>query len=119
MLMFRLDRILLRVPQLDSAGAFYRDTFGLTVAKQQKNLASLKLSDHEAELVLHTDPDLPTDVAYYLVDDVRDLYRRREQLRLKFNAPPSPAARGFRATIKDPFGNVLLLIDRSTDSSSS
>ena len=26
--------------------------------------------------------------------------------------PPTPAARGWRATVKDPFGNVLLILDR-------
>jgi hypothetical protein len=68
-------------------------------------------------LVLHNDADLPDQATYYLVDDVKDLFRRRDELRLKFAGPPQPVSRGFRATVKDPFGNVLLLLDRSAEGS--
>jgi hypothetical protein len=53
------------------------------------------------------------------VDDVRDLYRRREALKLKFASPPTPVSRGYKAAVRDPFGTVLLLLDRQTESSSS
>ncbi|HEX8523238.1 MAG TPA: VOC family protein [Tepidisphaeraceae bacterium] len=112
----RVDRIILRVPQLESAVRYYRDTLGLKLLKKTSDLATFALD--QSELVLHTDPDLPAEATYYLVDDVRDLYRRREELKLKFSGPPVPVARGFRATAKDPFGTVLLLLDRSTESAS-
>ena len=115
----RIDRILLRVPQLDAAVKYYRDVLGLSVVRQSSNIASFKLAEQDTELVLHDDPDLPADAVYYLVDDVRDLYRRRNELRLKFAGPPVQVSKGFRATAKDPFGNVLLLLDRQTESSAS
>jgi catechol 2,3-dioxygenase-like lactoylglutathione lyase family enzyme len=109
----KVDRILLRVPALPPAVRFYTQTLGLRLVKQDKRLASLTfIDDPDAELVLHTDPDLPADAVYYRVDDVRDLHRRREELKLTFIAPPTAAARGWRATVKDPFGNVLLILDR-------
>src|SRR5438067_407370 len=108
----RIDRILVRVPSVDSAVKYYRDTLGLKLLKQDARLATLKLRDSETELVLHAEEDLPADAVYYLVDDVRGLYARRADLRLKFVSPPSPVSRGYRATVKDPFGNVLLLLDR-------
>ena len=54
----RIDRILLRVPQLDAAVNYYRDVLGLSVVRQSTNIASFKLAEQETELVLHDDPDI-------------------------------------------------------------
>jgi catechol 2,3-dioxygenase-like lactoylglutathione lyase family enzyme len=112
-----VDRILLRVPQLDSAVKYYRDVLGMKVLKQDARLANLKLADGDTEFVLHVDPDLPAEAIYYLVNDVRDLYQRRAALKLTFVSAPTAVSRGYRATVKDPFGNVLLLIDRTLERS--
>src|SRR6185312_2903430 len=102
---------------LESAVRYYRDVLGLKVHRHDTHLASLGLSDGKTELVLHDDPDLPAEGIYWLVEDVRDLHRRRNELKLTFTSPPVQVARGYRATVKDPFGTVLLLIDRSTEAS--
>lgn len=114
----KVDRIILRVPGLASAVAYYRDVLGLKLVKQDARVANFRLADDSAELVLHTDPDLPSEAVYYLVDDVRDLYRRRAELKLTFAAAPSQVSKGYRAKVKDPFGTVMLLLDRSTEKSS-
>src|SRR4051812_6152522 len=111
----KVDRVLLRVPQLESAVRYYTETLGLKLIRQNPTIANFRLPGCDTELVLHTDPDLPAEATYYLVDDVRDLYKRRDALKLKFTAPPTPVSRGYRAAVKDPFGNVLLLLDRSAD----
>jgi catechol 2,3-dioxygenase-like lactoylglutathione lyase family enzyme len=111
----RIDRILLRVPSLPAAVRYYTDILGMELVKQDARLANLKFKDDDAELVLHTDEDLPEYAIYYLVDNVRDMYTHREELKLTFVSPPTQASRGWRATVKDPFGSVLLIIDRSTD----
>jgi catechol 2,3-dioxygenase-like lactoylglutathione lyase family enzyme len=113
----RIDRHIIRVPQLESAIRYYRDVLGLTLIRQEASLASFHLGDGQTELVLHTDPDRPADATYFLVDDVRDVYRRRESLKLTFTGPPMQVSRGYRATVRDPFGTLLLLLDRSTESS--
>lgn len=113
----RVDRVFLRVPGLESAVRYYRDVLRLSLIKQEAHLASFRLADGLTELVIHDDDDLPPDAVYYLVDSVRDLYRRRDELKLRFVNPPAPTARGYRATVKDPFGIVLLLIDRTTEAS--
>jgi len=113
----KVDRIILRVPGLASAVVYYRDVLGLKLVRQDARVANFRLADDSTELVLHTDPDLPGEAIYYLVDDVRDLYHRRKDLKLTFTSPPIQVARGYRATVKDPFGTVLLIIDRSTESS--
>jgi catechol 2,3-dioxygenase-like lactoylglutathione lyase family enzyme len=111
----KVDRILLRVPGLRSAVLYYRDVLGLKLVRQDARVANFKLGDGSTELVLHDDPDLPAEAVYFLVDDVRDLYRRRAELKLTFTSPPSQVSRGYRATVKDPFGTVVLLLDRSTE----
>ena len=112
----KVDRIVLRVPGLPAAVAYYRDVLGLKLVRQDARLANFELGD-DTELVLHADPDLPAEAVYYLVDDVRDLYRRRQALKLAFTSAPAQVAKGYRATVRDPFGTVLLLLDRSTESS--
>src|SRR6478609_11313485 len=95
----RVDRIVLRVPGLPAAVAYYRDVLGVTLVRQDVRVASFQLG--ETELLLHTDPDLPAEAVYYLVDDVRDLYKRRAALKLSFVSPPTSVARGYRAIVKD------------------
>src|SRR5947209_18748224 len=114
----KVDRLILRVPGLASAVAYYRDVLGLKLIRQDGRVANFRLADGSTELVLHSDPDLPAEATYYLVDDVRDVYKRRAELKLTFTAPPTAVSRGYRAAVKDPFGNVLLLLDRSTEHSS-
>lgn len=109
----QIDRILVRVVNLPAAVQHYRDTLGLELRRQEKRLAVFRLADGETELVLHDDPDLPNEATYYLVEDVRDLYRRRRELKLTFAGPPQQVTRGYRATVKDAFGVVMNLIDRS------
>lgn len=113
----KVDRIILRVPALAGAVAYYHDTLGLELVRQDSRVASFRLNEGGTELVLHADPDLPAEAIYFLVDDVRELYRRRSDLKLTFTSPPTQASKGYRATVKDPFGNVLLLLDRTTESS--
>ena len=112
----RIDRLLLRVPNLPAAVKFWTDVYGLTLVRQEPSVATLRYPESAAEVLLHADPDLPAEAVFHLVDDVRDLYKRRAELRLKFNAPPARVARGFKATVRDPFGTVLLLLDRTLDS---
>src|ERR1700733_15369642 len=114
----KIDRILIRVPQLSGAVKYYRDVFGLTLVREDARLAALRMPDDATELVLHADPDLPAEGIYFLVDDVRDMYRRRNELKLKCATPPAQVAPGYPATLKDPFGTVLQLLDRSGESSS-
>src|SRR2546423_14607534 len=113
----KVDRLLLRVPSLESAISYYRDVLGLSLVHADKRVANFKLADGTTELLLHVDPDLPAESVYFLVEDVRDLYTRREEMKLQFVSRPAPVSRGYRAVVKDPFGHVLMLLDRSTEGS--
>lgn len=110
----RIDRVILRVPGVASAVRYYRDVLKLQLLREEGHVASFRLGDG-GELVLHDDADQPYEQVYYLVADVRELYRRRAELKLSFVQPPRQVSRGFRATVKDPFGSVLLILDRTGD----
>jgi catechol 2,3-dioxygenase-like lactoylglutathione lyase family enzyme len=112
----RIDRIVLRVSSLPACVKFYNDVMGLRIVHQSAHFTTLRCPQDQAELVLHDDLDQPAEAVYWLVDDVRDIYARRADLKLTFLSPPQQAARGLRAAVKDPFGTVLFLIDRSNDS---
>jgi catechol 2,3-dioxygenase-like lactoylglutathione lyase family enzyme len=111
-----LERLVLRVASLPAATRYYGETLGLEQARAGPTFALFRLPDGR-DLLLHNDPDLPEEAIYLRVDDVRDLYDRRDALRLRFMAAPTRIANGWRATVKDPFGTVLLLMDRDGDRS--
>jgi len=115
----RIDRILLSVPALGSAVTYYRDRLGLKLLRQDKQAASFLMSDGKTELVLRSDPEQTSGEVYYLVDGVRDLYAKRDELKLIFVHPPRAVSRGYTAPVRDPFGNVLLLLDRTTETGDS
>jgi len=115
----RIDRILIRVSSVTGAVRYYRDVLGLRLVREEAHLATLQLADDSlTQIVLHADPDLPAEGVYFLVDDVRELYRRRTELKLTFVGPPVRVARGYSATVKDPFGTVLQLLDRTAEAGS-
>lgn len=110
-----VDRVLLRVASLEAAVAYYRDTLGMKLLRHEKRAAAFALG--EAELILHDSPDLPTQAVYFRVGDVKKIHGDREKLKLRFAGPPATVTRGHSATVKDPFGNVLLLLDRTKEGS--
>jgi catechol 2,3-dioxygenase-like lactoylglutathione lyase family enzyme len=114
-MLLRIDRVMLRVPNVEAAVKYYCDVLGMRLARQQKDRASLKFATGDAELLLHNDEGLPSGEVYYLVDNVRDLFARKGELKLEFTQRPQQAGRGYRATIKDPYGNAMILIDRSSE----
>lgn len=109
----RLDRMVVRVSNVQAAARFYREVMGFHLVHESVNIITLKPADGGPELVLHSDPEQPAEAAFWLVDDVMDLYRRRAEIKLQFLGPPQQAARGMRASVKDPFGTILHLLDRS------
>src|SRR5437764_14939113 len=97
----KVDRLLLRVPSLESAISYYRDVLGLSLVHADKRVANFKLADGTTELLLHVDPDLPAESAYFLVADVRDLNTCRADMKHNFIARPATVSRGNRVVVKD------------------
>ena len=98
----RIDRVIVRVPALEAAVRYYRDVLEAPTLKQDARLANFRLADGQSELVIHNDPDLPAEAIYYLVDNVRDLYKRtrRSSSSNSYRRPPrSRGAIGRRSKI--------------------
>jgi predicted enzyme related to lactoylglutathione lyase len=107
-----VERILIRVPNAQAAARFYVATFGMKIDRTHSGAVALKFADAPTEIILHEDKQRPeTDIAYS-VEDVRQLYARRETTGLVFVQPPTPSGAGYRATLRDPFGTLLTIIDR-------
>jgi len=109
--LLNVSRIFLRVPNAQAAAKFYSETMGLTVARSKPNAVAMGFPGGGAELVLHEDKQRPDVDIAFAVDDVRTLFAQRDALGLTFLTPPTPAGEGFRATLRDPFGNVMTVLD--------
>lgn len=104
-----VDRVLLRVPSLVAGVGYYRDVLGMRLLREDARAAVFELG--EAELVLHASEDLPAMGVYFRAEKLGELYQLRDDLRLRFVAPPRTTSRGMSATVRDPFGNVLSLVE--------
>lgn len=114
----RVDRILLRVPNVAAATHFYTQTLGLRLDRGRPSVSALKFDDGDTELVLHDDTRRGDVEIVMGVDDVRGMYLLRDDLNITFISEPMVAGAGYRATIRDPFGHVLVIADRTLDSAS-
>ncbi|MGN6506982.1 MAG: VOC family protein [Tepidisphaeraceae bacterium] len=107
-----VDRILLRVPNVTAATRFYTQTLGLRLDRERPNAAALRFAEGDTELILHDDRQR-LDLEIVLgVSDVQSMFNERDALGITFLTPPVPSGAGHRATIRDPFGNVLAIADR-------
>lgn len=110
----QFDRLLIRVDSLPAAAKFWRDVHGASVVRQDRHLITLALPEG-GEVILHSDPSLPAQQFFFLVDDVRAMHELRKELLLDFRSPPTRGSRGYFATIRDPFGVVLNIADRTLE----
>lgn len=108
-----VSRILIRVSNIPAAISFYTQKLGLILDRQQPHAAALRFPQGTTELILHTDDHRADLEILYEVSSVREMFERREELNLQFLSSPQRAGSGYRATIKDPFGNILMIADQS------
>jgi lactoylglutathione lyase len=67
----KIDCIMIRVEDVETAASYYADVFGLRPKWSGDGSIGLGLPETNAEIVLHCDPNIPSSVeVYYLVDDV-------------------------------------------------
>ena len=106
----KLDNHLLRVDDLDAAIAFYRDKLGHKLIWRSDEAAGLALPETDAELVLHRHIGPETDI---VVDNVDLAFRTFLDAGGESVEPPFDIAIGRCARVRDPFGNVLVMLDQS------
>ncbi|MFN4243012.1 MAG: VOC family protein [Tepidisphaerales bacterium] len=106
-----VDRVLLRVPTLAAGVRYYGEVLGLRLLRREGHAAAFALG--EAELVLHDSPDLPAMEVSFKASGLRRAHGEREKLKLTFKSPPRPTGRGLRASVRDAFGHVWHLVERT------
>jgi predicted enzyme related to lactoylglutathione lyase len=110
----KIDCVMIRVDDLEAAIAYYVEVFGLHPLWQDDASTGLGLPDTDAEIVLHTNPDIPSNVeVHYLVDDVVAAVQAYAQKGCAVLAEPFDIPIGKCAVIQDPFGTRLCILDMS------
>ena len=107
----KVDGVRLHVPDLETGLSFYRDRLGHELIWRTATAAGLRLPESEAELVIQTErPEPETDL---LVDSADEAARFFEQAGGEIIVSPFDIQIGRCVVVKDPWGNVLVLLDTS------
>ncbi|HEY4942112.1 MAG TPA: VOC family protein [Rhizomicrobium sp.] len=106
----KIDCYLLKASDLGAAVDFYGTQLGLQLLWRNDSAAGFALPESDAEVVVHTKVGPETDL---LVDDVREAYARLLAAGATGLQAPFEIAIGLCAVVKDPFGNVLTILDQS------
>lgn len=107
----KVDCVRMPVTDLEAAIAFYRDGLGHEIKWRTATSAGLRMPESDAEIVVHTEGGwTETDL---LVDAVDDAVARIVEAGGSVAQPPFDIAIGRRAVVRDPFGNVLVVLDMS------
>jgi predicted enzyme related to lactoylglutathione lyase len=108
-LLRKIDCLRIPVRDLDAALGFYRDRLGHALNWRSDVAAGLSMPDTDAELVLYTDGEhAETDL---LVENVASAVARFVDAGGTVVRPPFDITVGKCALVRDPFGNVLVLLD--------
>ncbi len=110
--MFRgIDCLRLPVGDLDDALAFYRDRLGHELVWRSETAAGLRLAEGDGEIVLQTErPEQETNL---LVASVEEAVESFVAAGGRVVAGPFDIQIGKCAVVRDPFGNVLVMLDMS------
>ncbi|MFI6680862.1 VOC family protein [Kribbella sp. NPDC050470] len=107
-----VDAVTVRVPDLDSGLAFYRDALGheLVWRNDEIGQAGLRLPDSETEIVLATGLDYAPSWLVTSADEAAEqlVGRGGRLVQAPFDIPV-----GRCAVVADPFGNPLVVLDLS------
>ena len=105
------------------ARAFGIDDSGCRVAMLKKGNSCIELFEFQAEDTPAGDPQRPVNQhgithICLAVDDYASDYEELEEAGVQFNGPPMGAAPNRWAYGRDPFGNVIELLEHAPDSPS-
>ncbi len=110
----RLEMIYLPVPDLDPALALYRDTLGLDEAwREGDSTVGLKLPGSEVVLMIDRDAEGQPG-PMFVTDRVSDFVERHGDA-IDIVVEPMEIPGGFMMGFRDPGGNVVYVLDQSTD----
>jgi catechol 2,3-dioxygenase-like lactoylglutathione lyase family enzyme len=107
----KIDCVMLYVPDLEEAIAFYQDRLGHRLAWRIPDAAGLKMPDTDAEIVLQTGQrGMEVD---FLVPSADEAAREFEMAGGMIVVPPFDIQIGRCVVVKDPWDHTLVLLDTS------
>lgn len=110
----KIDCVMVKVQNLDAARRFYERVLGLTHLWSNTHSIALGMRDCDAEIVLHDDPQIPRECnVHYLVGDVKETAAKLSSAGCSVMVAPFEVRVGMCAVLRDPFENLLNLIDLS------
>ena len=108
----KIDCVMILVDDLDRAAAYYTRVFGVQRAWTRPTQIGLRMPETDAEIVLHTDRSFPSRVeVHYLVDDVAQAVAHFQANGYRVLVEPFDIEIGKCASIEDPFGTRLNILD--------
>ena len=110
----KVDSIQLRVPDLDSGLAVYRDKLGHDLIWRTENAVGLHMPESDTEIVLQTERDEPK--VDLLVMSANEAALRMVEAGGRVLVPPFDIQIGRCTVVEDPWGNRLALLDMSKGS---
>ncbi len=109
----KVDCVLFRVPDLEKALAFYRDRLHHKLAWRRGNTAAgLQMDESETEIVLMEEQGRSIEVDL-LVESTDEALRDFEKAGGQVVERPFDIPIGRCAVVKDPWNNVLVILDTS------
>jgi len=103
---------MIRVRDVQAAATYYAKVFGLHPQWSGDDSVGLVFPETDAEIVLHSDPNIPSSVeVHYLVDDVVAAVAHYAAEGCNVLVAPFDIAVGKCAVIRDPFGTRLCILD--------
>jgi lactoylglutathione lyase len=105
-LLTKIDCMMLPVPDLEAALAFYRDKLGQPLVWRTDNAAAVRVG--ESELLFHAGDSREIDIK---VDSAVQAAQRFVQAGGSIVAGPFDIKIGKCVVVKDPWGNELVLLD--------
>jgi predicted enzyme related to lactoylglutathione lyase len=111
------DNFFLPSSDLKKAKEFYQSLLGLPLKFDfsDMGMVAFKVGENEPAIILKDTAKFPDakPTIWFVVDDVREEYRRLSEKGLKFLSEPFEIHTGMAVEFQDPYGNRLGLTDYS------
>lgn len=111
------DNFFLGVDGIEEGRKFYENVLGLSLKFDfsDRGMVAFKVGNQEPAIILKdlkSFPDIKPTI-WFVVDDVKEEYKRLKQKEVKFKSEPFEILTGLAAEFEDPFGNRLGITDYS------
>jgi lactoylglutathione lyase len=113
----KIDCVMIRVADVRAGADYYAKVFGLHPLWSGDGSIGLGFPETDAEIVIHSDPNIPSSVeVYYVVQDVIAAADRLLLEGCQVLVTPFDITIGKCAVIRDPFGTRLCILDKTKGS---